>query len=341
MTDLPLPIRTRWLTTGLFVAVLLAAAGALVVGSVHISVVAAIRQMWLGLRGIPDDAVTAQILLSVRLPRIVLAISVGAAMGLSGLAAQTLFRNPLASPYVMGISNGAAVGAVIGMLLVGRNLGYAAIPLFSTAAGLMAATGAFVLARRSGQFAHSLLLAGIAISAFCSAITAAALYLAGERLGTLVFWLMGGLWQATWRDALIMTPVGIASLLALLLLAPSMNVALLGERSAHDLGVHIGRLQVLLLIVVAVTTSVAVSLTGVIGFVGLVVPHVLRLLMGADHRRLVPASAAGGALLLLLPDTAARTAAAPAEVPVGIVTALLGAPIFLWQIQRRGRLALP
>ena len=148
---------------------------------------------------------------------------------------------------------------------------------------------------------------------------------------------MGGLWQATWRDAVVMTPLAAAVFLILLILAPSMNVALLGERTAHDLGVRIGRLHVLLLVLIAVSTSVAVSLTGVIGFVGLVVPHLLRLLVGADHRRLMPASAAGGALLMVVADTLARTLAAPAEVPVGILTAILGAPVFLWQIQRRGR----
>ncbi len=339
MEVIPRPSRARWLIAALAVAVMLAGAASLVVGGVPIGLRHAVRQVWLGLTSTPDDAVAAQIVLNVRLPRILLAASVGAAMGLSGLAAQTLFRNPLASPYVMGVSNGAAVGAVLGMLLVGRGIGYAAVPLLAIAGGLLAAAGAFILAKRSGQFAHSLLLAGMAISAFCSAITAAALYMAGERLQTLVFWLMGGLWQATWRDALVMMPLGALLFLILLMLAPSMNVALLGERSAHDLGVRIGRLQVLLLILIAVSTSVAVSLTGVIGFVGLVVPHLLRLLVGADHRRLVPASAAGGALLMVVADTMARTLAAPAEVPVGILTAILGAPVFLWQIQRRGRLA--
>jgi iron complex transport system permease protein len=227
------------------------------------------------------------------------------------------------------------------MLLVGKAVGFSVVPLFSVACGLLVTAAVFFLARRGGNFGNSLLLAGIAISAFCSALTAGALYLAGERLQTLVFWLMGGLWQATWRDVMVAVPVLGAAFVCLTALAPAMNVALVGERSAGDLGVHVPRLQRWLLLVVAVTTSVAVSLTGVIGFIGLVVPHLLRLAVGADHRGLVPASALGGALLLLLADTLARTLAAPAEVPVGILTALVGAPVFLWLLQRRsaGRIA--
>jgi iron complex transport system permease protein len=317
-------------------ATLIAAFGALMVGGAAISPQEVLRQCWQVLDGQTPDDVAGRILLGTRLPRIVLALAVGTAMGLAGLASQTLFRNPLASPYVMGVSSGAAVGAVFGMLLVGKTIGFAAVPLFSVASGLVVTAAVFLLARGGGHFAHSLLLAGIAVSAFGSALTAAALYLAGERLQTLVFWLMGGLWQATWRDALIMAPVTAACFTALVVMAPAMDVALVGERSARDLGVNARRLQNGLLVLVAVATSVAVSLTGVIGFVGLIVPHLLRLVIGASHRGLVPACAAGGALLLLVADTLARTVAAPAEVPVGILTALVGAPVFLWLLHRRG-----
>jgi len=320
----------------LVAATLVAALGALMVGGAAIAPQEVLRQCWQGLCGHAADDAAGRIVLGARLPRIVLAMAVGAGMGLAGLAAQTLFRNPLASPYVMGVSSGAAVGAVFGMLLVGRMIGFAAVPLFSVASGMAVAAAVFLLARRGSRFGLSLLLAGIAVGAFCSALTAGALYLAGERLQTLVFWLMGGLWQATWRDALVMAPVASACLAALVLMAPAMDVALVGERSAGDLGVNVRRLQTGLLILVAVTTSVAVSLTGVIGFVGLIVPHLLRLVIGAGHRGLVPACAAGGAVLLLVADTLARTAAAPAEIPVGILTALVGAPVFLWLLQRRG-----
>jgi len=323
------------MTLGLLAGLVLAAWGAMMVGSVRIPPLEVMRKCWLALGGNASDDATARILLMTRLPRVLLALAVGATMGLAGLAAQTLFRNPLASPYVMGVSNGAAVGAVVGMLLVGKTVAYASVPLFSVATGLLVTGAVFFLARRGVHFHQSLLLAGIAISAFCSALTAGALYLAGERLQSLVFWLMGGLWQATSRDVLVMAPVTVGAFVGLLALAPAMNVSLVGDRSSHDLGLNVRRLQTWLLVIVAASTSIAVSLTGVIGFIGLIVPHLLRLLIGGDHRGLATASAAGGALLLLVADTLARTLAAPAEIPVGVLTALVGAPVFLWLLQKR------
>jgi iron complex transport system permease protein len=329
------PRLNKFLLPALLAGVATAAVWALLVGGANLSPQEVFSTLWRAMSGQTPDAAAAQIVLCIRLPRIVLAASVGAGMGLAGLAAQTLFRNPLASPYVLGVSNGAAVGAVAAMLLAAGPLGYAAVPVMSIAGGLAASLIVFAMARRAGHFGHALLLAGIALSTFCAALTAAALYLAGQRLQTLVFWLMGGLWQASWRDVLLVLPVSLAALAGLMALAPAMNVALVGQRSAGDLGVNVRRFQLLLLLIVAAVTSVAVAVSGVIGFVGLVVPHLLRLLIGADHRRLVPASAAGGALLLLAADTLARTVAAPAEVPVGIITALLGAPVFLWLLHRR------
>ncbi len=284
---------------------------------------------------------TDRILLAARLPRLVLAASVGTVLALAGLAAQTLFRNPLATPSIIGVSSGSALGAVLGLLCLGRTTGVATpavVPVFSVASGLAVTAIVFALGRRGSFFGHALLLAGIAISSLCSSLTTASLYLAGERLQAIVFWLMGGLWQANWRAALTLLPLAAGTLLTLWLLAPAMNVALVGERSARDLGLNLPRLQRTLLVLIAVTTAVAVSLTGVIGFVGLVVPHLLRLVIGADHRRLVPASALGGAVLLVMADTLARTLASPAEIPVGILTAVVGAPVFLWLLnQRLGR----
>lgn len=324
----------RFVVPLLLAALPVAAAGALLVGDSRVAPRRVVAALWPGSAEAPSDEVAARIVLDIRLPRIALAICIGAGMGLAGLAAQTLFRNPLASPYVLGVSNGAAVGAAVAML-AGNWLGRAGVPLLSVAGGLAVSALVYALARRSSRFGHTLLLAGIALGAFCSALTAVALYLAGERLQTLVFWLMGGLWQATWHDVLLMLPATTLALVALTVLAPALNVALFGERSAGDLGVNVRRLQSTLLIVIAVTTALGVAVSGVIGFVGLIVPHLLRLLCGADHRRLVPATAAGGGLLLLCADTLARTAAAPAEVPVGIVTALLGAPVFLVVLLRR------
>ncbi len=210
----------RRLRVWCFLLVLLAGlaaamAAATLVGSADLSPGQVFTVLWRAIRGQPADDLAARVVLDIRLPRVVLAIAVGAGMGLAGLASQTLFRNPLASPYVLGVSNGAALGAVAAMLLTGKVLGFGGVPAMSVFGGCAVSILVFMMARRSGHFGHSLLLAGIAISAFCSSLTAAALYLAGERLQTLVFWLMGGLWQATWRDVLLVTPVTAAALVVL------------------------------------------------------------------------------------------------------------------------------
>lgn len=324
--------RWRW---GLAAAVAVAALTALTVGGVWVPPAELAGRLWHVAAGGGSVDSVDRILIAVRLPRVLLALLAGGAMGMAGLASQTLFRNPLASPYVTGVANGAAVGAVAGRLLGERWIGFAAVPFLSIACGLGTAALVYGLARRDGRFGQAILLAGIAISAFASALTAGALYLAGERLQALVFWLMGGLWPATWRDVWLLLPVVDAGYVLLRLWAPAMNVLLVGERSARDLGVNVARLQTGLLVTVAALTAVVVSLTGVIGFIGLIVPHLLRLVLGGDHRGLLPACALGGALLLVTADTLARTVAAPAEVPVGILTALLGAPVFLWMLRRR------
>ena len=315
--------------TGLLTALVAVALIALATGSVHIPATEVAWRLFRAATGQATGDTVDQILLQVRLPRVVLAISIGMALALGGLASQTLFRNPLATPSIIGVSNGAALGAVAAMLA-----GIPA-PVGSFLAGLAVAALVFALGRRGTFFGQSLLLAGIAIAALCSALTTGALYLAGERLPAVIFWLMGGLWQANGRAVLVMLPVAFLALMTMFTIARSLNVALIGETSARDLGVNVPRLQHTLLLLITITATAAVSLTGVIGFIGLIVPHLLRLVLGGDHRRLVPATAFGGALLLLVADTLARTLAAPAEIPVGILTALVGAPVFLWLLRRR------
>ena len=317
--------------------VLLTAGAALCFGGVEVAPQRVFSIIFHAMAGHRESDPATRIVLNLRLPRVVLVVAVGAALSLAGVAAQTLFRNPLASPYVLGVANGAAVGAVAVMLTVGNALGRIVTPAASLCGGLLTAGIVLVMARRSDRLGHSLLLAGIAVSAFCSALTAAALYVAGQRLRTLVFWLMGGMWLAGWRDVLLVLPIATATLLGLAALAPAMNVALAGERAAADLGVNVRRLHLFLLIAVSVPTAAAVATSGVIGFVGLIVPHFARRIVGADHRRLIPASAAGGAMLLLVADTLARTVAAPAEIPLGVVTALVGRPRLSLDSQTPGK----
>jgi iron complex transport system permease protein len=308
---------------------------ALLIGSADIAPGKIPGILWRTLIAGESGEVEGTILLAIRLPRVILAALIGACMAMAGVASQSLFRNPLASPHILGVTNGSALGATVATLWLVGFLGYGAMPAMSMAGGLAVSAIVFALARRASRLGHSLLLAGIAIGAFCSALTAGALYLAGERLQTVIFWLMGGLWQSTWRDVLLMLPVTGVVLIALTALASAMNVALAGDRSAGDLGVNVRRLHIILLTLIAVGTAASVAVSGVIGFVGLIVPHLMRLIVGADHRGLIPASAAAGALLLLSADTLARTVSPSAEVPVGILTSLIGAPVFLWLLHRQ------
>jgi iron complex transport system permease protein len=330
-------MRSRFILPGLAALLAIGCLLALGVGSVHVPPTEILHRLWAALWGHGKGDLFDAILFQTRLPRILLAAAVGASLALAGVAAQSLFQNPLAGPHVIGVSNGAALGAVAGMLIFAGGMGgnHWAVTLCSLAGGIATTFGVFVLARRARHLGYALLLAGIAVGALCLALTAGALYLSGEQLANIVFWLMGGLWRANWREVEMVVPVLLATFLMLRLFAPEMNVALIGERPARDLGVNVARLQNGLIAAVAVPTAVAVSLTGVIGFIGLIVPHLMRMTVGEDHRRLVPASALGGAILLVIADTAARTLAAPAEVPVGILTALIGAPVFLWLLQRR------
>jgi iron complex transport system permease protein len=331
------PMRKSWVLPALTGALLAGCLTALAVGSTKTTPGEVIQRSWNALSGRYQGDTLDTVLFQIRLPRIILAAAVGATLALAGVAAQSLFQNPLAGPHVIGVSNGAALGAVAAMLiLVGKaDSGASGVALFSLAGGIATTFSVFLLARRGRHLGHALLLTGIALGAFCAALTAGALYLAGERLQSIVFWLMGGLWRTNWHDVELMVPVLVASFTTMRLIAPEMNVAQLGERSARDLGMNVVRLQYILIVAVAIPTAVAVSLTGVIGFVGLVVPHLIRLSLGEDHRRLVPGAALGGAILLVGADTTSRTVAAPAEIPVGILTALIGAPVFLWLLQRQ------
>ena len=329
-----LPAAQLWLFPALLAALLLLALASLSLGVVPVSQ----EKLWTAagqwLQGQSPDSMEWRIITQIRLPRLVMAATTGAVLAWCGLIFQTLLRNPLASPSVIGVSNGSALGAVAGMLLVGQAAWTRAwlVPWLSLAGGLAVIMIILHLERRS-RHNQSLLLNGISIGLLCSALTTGLLFFAHERLEAIVFWMMGGLWQSTWSSALTMTAVLVVQGVVLLVLAPSMNVLLLGDQTARDLGLDARRTRRWLFTVVAIAIAIGVSLTGTIGFIGLIVPHILRLMLGNDHRRLLPAVASGGALLLVTADLLARTLAAPAEIPVGVFTAILGAPVFIWLLQ--------
>ncbi|KTQ92650.1 iron ABC transporter [Aureimonas ureilytica] len=284
----------------------------------------------------------------IRLPRVLLGSLVGASLGLVGAMMQGLFRNPLADPGLIGVSSGAAFAAVATIVLSGgalaplaAALGLYALPVAAFAGGLAATLLIYRIGTRAGRSSVALiLLAGIALGAFAAAGTGFLVYLSDDnQLRDLTFWSLGGLSGATWTKLWAGLPMMGAALFLSPFLARGLNGIVLGEAEAYHLGIRVQRLKRLTILLVALATGAAVAVSGTIGFVGIVVPHLLRLWFGPDHRHLLPNAALGGAILLLLADMAARTLVAPAELPIGILTAALGAPVFLWILLRRRGLA--
>jgi iron complex transport system permease protein len=272
------------------------------------------------------------IVTQLRLPRIVLAAIVGFSLAAAGAVMQGFFRNPMADPSIIGVSSGAAAGAVAFIVFP------LSVPFglqgMAFGGALAAAFLVYLLATENGRTpVATLLLAGIAIQTFLGAVISFMLLRAGWQLQEAVYWLMGHLHSSSWDEVGATLPVALLAFAVLTAYARDLNVLLLGEEDARSLGIDVERTKRVLLAVASVITAGAVAVAGVIGFVGLIVPHVMRLLVGPDHRILLPTSALAGAVFLVLTDTAARTG--PAELPVGIVTAALGAPFFIYLLRRR------
>ncbi len=284
------------------------------------------------------------VIMNIRLPRMLLGMLIGAGLAVSGLLMQGLFRNPLADPGLVGVSAGAGLGAV-GMIVLGTTalapltalLGIYALQIASFAGGLLTTLILYRVATRSGQTAMAtMLLAGIALGALAGAATGVLVYIATDsQLRDLTFWGMGSLAGANWTKIMASGPIILAALFAAGFLGKGLNALTLGEATASHLGVPVQRLKHIVILSVAGATGASVAVSGGIGFVGIVVPHLLRLVIGPDHRYLLPASALLGASFLLLADAVSRVIVAPAELPIGIVTAAVGGPFFLWILLRK------
>lgn len=277
------------------------------------------------------------VLTYVRFPRVVLSAVVGAMLAISGATLQGIFRNPLADPGLIGVTAGAGLGATLWIVLIGSGvLGVWGLPFAAFACGMLVTIGVWKIAASQGSVSTvTLLLAGIALNSFAGAGIGIMTFLADdEQLRSLTFWLLGGFGGATWPVVFITLPIAVIGMFVLLRLAAALNAMSLGESEAYHLGVSTESLKRWAIFGVALVVGAAVSAAGGIGFVGLVVPHLIRLIGGADHRYVLPGSAVGGAILLVLADLLARTVVVPAELPVGIVTALLGGPFFLWLLLR-------
>jgi len=278
------------------------------------------------------------IVLGVRLPRVLLGAFVGASLAVAGTSMQGLFRNPMADPFVIGISSGAALGAVITLplesVLLKTGAHYVA-PFFAFAGALGAVLLVYSISRVGGRLpVETLLLAGVAVASFLSAVTSVVVYAYSRDIMNVLFWLTGSLGAAKWIDINIVFPACVLGTVILFLFARDLNGIMLGEETARHLGIEAEKVKKIILVVSSFVTAAAVVTSGTIGFVGLVTPHVMRLIVGPDHRILIPSSAIVGGIFLIWCDTIARTLI---EVPVAMITALFGAPFFIYLLWRRKR----
>lgn len=283
------------------------------------------------------DDTARTIVLQLRLPRALVAFLAGGGLAVSGAVFQALLRNPLAEPYVLGVAGGAAVGAVAGVVFGVSRFAPAAVPLLALAGALFAIVLVFRVAKRVGRALDTrvLLLAGVVVAAFFNAVILLLLTFADvESFRSAVFWMMGSLSGATWRTAILLAAYLVPAVILLFAQARALNALSIDEETALYLGTRVERVKLICYIVASLAVAVAVASCGVIGFIGLIVPHAVRLSWGGDHRVLLPASFIGGGIFLLLADTVARTIASPAELPVGVVTALLGVPLFVSLLRR-------
>jgi iron complex transport system permease protein len=332
-------VNARMLNLILLVALVLAIIFATALGAVRLPLMEVLRAFLH-----PSQAGEAgEIIFGLRLPRVLAAALVGAALSVTGVLFQGLFRNPLADPFVLGTSGGAALGGAIGIFMIPALsfAGFSATALMAFVGSVLTMILVWYLARASGRFAmETLLLAGFAIGTMLNAATV--VFEMHEQatssgLRVLAAWLHGQLSIPAWSQLGMVTPLVIVAIFLALPLAGRLNTLALGEEYAEQLGVHVSRVRMGIVVLGSLLTALAVSLGGLIGFVGLLVPHFLRILIGPDHVRLLPAAALGGAIFLILADTFARTAFAPTEIPVGVFTAFLGGPAFLYLLNHRSR----
>jgi iron complex transport system permease protein len=287
------------------------------------------------------SAVETRIIWEFRLPRALLGFVVGASLAVAGAVLQAVVRNPLADPFIFGVSSGASAAAVAALTLATGALAMVTVPVAAFAGALAATLVVFALAQRRGRVTpHRLVLAGVAMSYLLSSVTSYLVLRAsgpGESVGPVLSWLSGSLASAEWGDLALPGGVLVTTSIVLVLLARVLNAFLMGDETAASLGVDVGRTRIVLFVITSLLVGVVVAVSGAIGFIGLVVPHGVRMVVGSDHLWVLPVSALAGGLLLVVVDIGSRLVLAPSEVPVGLLTAVIGAPFFLWLLRRSGR----
>jgi iron complex transport system permease protein len=282
------------------------------------------------------SSTTDMIITGIRLPRILMAGFVGAALGVAGATYQGLFRNPLADPYLLGVAQGAALGAALGFSFSWSLLGAYLIPVLAFMGALIAVSAVYLISRTGKTVpVTTLILAGVAIGAFLISVTSYLTIISGDQMRGIVYWLIGRFSMSSWDQLFIIAPYIFIGLVIIFFFARPLNVMQLGEEQAQQLGINVESTKLILLAVSSLITAAAVCFVGTIGFLGIIIPHAVRLIWGPDHRSLIPLSALCGAILLILADTASRSLMPPTEIPVGVITAFIGAPFFLFLLKRK------
>lgn len=274
----------------------------------------------------------------IRLPRILLGLMVGSGLATAGVIFQGIIRNPMVDPYVVGVSSGAGTGVTLGIVLSIDLIffGINTLPLLAFLGGITTVFIVYNLARVGKKLpVLTFLLAGVAMGFLLNAVMSFLMVMGTDSLHKVIYWLMGSLASAGWQDIFMILPYFLLSIIPILYYIKDLNIILLGEDSARSLGVNVERVKIVLITAATFLTAIVVSVSGIIGFVGLIIPHVCRMLIGPDHRKLLPLSALVGAAFLLMSDNIARTLLAPLEIPVGIITAIFGAPYFIYLLKKK------
>jgi iron complex transport system permease protein len=334
--------RRVYAIAGLIIASVLVVAIATTIGSVKVPFLTTFRILLSQLPFIDITPgwvpATETIILDIRLPRIILAGLVGAALAIAGATYQGLFRNPLADPYLIGAAQGAALGAVVGFLLPIEfsAMGFGVIPMLAFTGAVLSVAVVYILARVGKTVpVTTLILAGVALGSLWGSIYSYLIINSGERIHGIIFWVMGSFSLSSWSEVAVVLPYVVIGIIVIILYSRSLNVMQLDEEQAKQLGINVERVKLILLAAATLITAAAVSFVGTIGFVGIIVPHVVRLIWGPDHRFLLPLSVLSGAIFLIIADLVARTVLSPTEIPIGIITAVCGVPFFLYLLRRR------
>lgn len=277
------------------------------------------------------------IILNVRLPRILLAALTGMALAAVGTTFQGLLKNPMADPYIIGVSSGSALGAALAIVSgISLSIGYFMLPLAAFLGALISIFTVYNIARVGNKIpVYNLLLSGVALSSFLSALTSLLMILNSKETGQILYWMLGSFAGKTWEHVQIALPLISLGIISLYFFARELNLLLFGESTAQNLGVNVEKTKKILLVLGSFTVASAVAVSGTIGFVGLIVPHSIRLITGSDHRILLPAASLAGGVFMVFADTVARTILSPAEIPVGIITALFGGPFFIYLLKSK------